>query len=84
MDARLRTRFEVEVISELLGELSHYQLLGLKSECAQDEIDVGEDGETMDSATYARTVQLLILKNSQGPSPARVLARWDGETTHVS
>jgi curved DNA-binding protein CbpA len=46
MDARLRTRFEVEAISELLGELSHYQLLGLKSECAQDEIDVGFRNES--------------------------------------
>jgi replicative DNA helicase len=50
----------------------------------QPDIDVGEDGNIMDSATYARSVQLLVLKNSQGPSPVRVLARWDGETTTVS
>lgn len=50
----------------------------------QDEIDMDDNGDLMDALTYERTVQLLILKNSQGPAPARVLARWDGETTRVS
>jgi hypothetical protein len=50
----------------------------------QEGIDIGEDGELMDSETYLRTVQLLVLKNSQGPAPTLVLARWDGETTCVS
>ncbi len=54
------------------------------SQSPQKEIDIDEEGELMSASTYERTVQLLILKNSQGPSPARVLARWDGETTHVS
>jgi replicative DNA helicase len=53
------------------------------SEEPQRDIDMDEDGKLMSSAMYARTVQLLVLKNSQGPAPARVLAQWDGETTTV-
>ncbi len=46
MDARLRTRFEVEAIHELIGELNHYQLLGLKPSCAQDEVDAAFRNES--------------------------------------
>ena len=46
MDPRLRTRFEVEAIHSLLGELTHYHLLGLKPDSAQEEVDVAFRNES--------------------------------------
>ncbi len=46
LDPRLRTRFEIETIHELLPELTHYHLLGLKYGCAQDEVDVAFRNES--------------------------------------
>ena len=46
LDPRLRTRFELEAIHELLPELTHYHLLGLKTTCAQDEVDVAFRNES--------------------------------------
>lgn len=39
MDPRLRLRFEIETMHELLKELDYYQLLGLKLGCPQPDID---------------------------------------------
>lgn len=39
MDPRLRPRIEIETIHELLGQLTHYQLLAVKPEVPQVEID---------------------------------------------
>lgn len=39
MDARLRQVYEIEALDEVLGELSYYQLLQLKPECDQVEIE---------------------------------------------
>ena len=39
MDTRTRTRFEVEAIHELLPDLNYYQLLQLKEDCPQNDID---------------------------------------------
>jgi replicative DNA helicase len=50
----------------------------------QEEIDTDEDGQLMSQERFEKTLQLLVLKNSQGPAPVRVLARWQGETTRVS
>lgn len=45
MDARLRTRIEVETMHELLGQLNYYQLLQVKEDCPQNEIDAAFRGE---------------------------------------
>lgn len=47
------------------------------------EIDLDEDGAVMSQQRFEKTLQLLVIKNSMGPSPVRVLANWDGETTRV-
>lgn len=39
MDPRLRSRIEIETIHEILPQLDHYRLLGLKYDCAQAEVD---------------------------------------------
>jgi curved DNA-binding protein CbpA len=39
MDPRLRSRVEIETLHELLTELDYYQLLGLKSDAAQSDVD---------------------------------------------
>jgi len=39
MDPRLRLKFEIETMDELLRELDYYQLLGLKPGCPQPDID---------------------------------------------
>lgn len=41
MDPRLRSRIEIETLHELLPELSYYQLLGVKPDCPQADIDTG-------------------------------------------
>lgn len=46
MDSRLRLRFEVEAIAELLPELNHYHLLGLKPQCPQDDVDAAFRAES--------------------------------------
>lgn len=45
MDSRTRTRFEVETMHELLGQLNYYQLLQVKEDCPQTEIDAAFRGE---------------------------------------
>jgi len=49
----------------------------------QPGIDADYDGNVMSSKRFAETVQLLIMKNSQGPAPERVIAGWHGETTRI-
>jgi replicative DNA helicase len=49
----------------------------------REDIDLDENGNTMSVHLFRDTVQLLIIKNSQGPAPARVLARWHGETARI-
>jgi len=49
----------------------------------QPGIDTEYDGNLMSNKRFAETVQLLIMKNSQGPAPERVIAGWRGETTQV-
>ncbi len=39
MDPRLRLRFEIETMHELLPQLDYYQLLGVKPGCPQGEVD---------------------------------------------
>lgn len=39
MDPRLRARIEIETVHELLPELDCYQLLALKDDCAQADVD---------------------------------------------
>ena len=39
MDPRLRVRVEVETMHELLGQLDYYQLLAIKEDCQQSDID---------------------------------------------
>lgn len=39
MDPRLRLRFEVETMHELLPQLDYYQLLGLELGCPQHDVD---------------------------------------------
>lgn len=46
-------------------------------------VDVDERGRMFSPHEHARAIQLLILKNSNGPSPARVIANWDGPTTRI-
>jgi curved DNA-binding protein CbpA len=41
MDARLRSRIEIETQHELLPELDYYQLLGVSQTCAQQDVDAG-------------------------------------------
>ncbi len=48
-----------------------------------DGIDLNLDGSRMSNHVFNNTVQLLVLKNSQGPAPERVVANWDGPTTRV-
>ncbi len=48
-----------------------------------DDIDTNLDGSKMSPHVFNSTVQLLILKNSQGPAPERVVANWHGETTRI-
>ena len=67
MDPRLRTRFEVEAIHSLLQELSHYHLLGLKPECAQDAVDVAFRNESRrlhpDRVAAGATPELKVMVN---------------------
>ncbi len=49
----------------------------------QPDIDVGSDNKTMGQTEFENTVQLLVLKNSQGAAPGRVIAQWRGETVRV-
>ncbi len=46
-------------------------------------IDLDADGNTQSLRDFTRTVQLLIIKNSPGVAPDRVVAGWDGETARV-
>lgn len=46
MDPRLRSRVEIETIHELLKELDCYQLLGLKSDAAQQDVDAAFRNES--------------------------------------
>lgn len=39
MDPRLRIRYEIETMHELLAELDYYQLLQVKATCAQADVD---------------------------------------------
>ena len=39
MDPRLRLRYEIETMNELLGELDYYQLLQVKPTCPQADVD---------------------------------------------
>ena len=48
-----------------------------------DGIDMDEDGKLMSAQRLQSTIQLLVLKNSQGQAPVRVLANWHGPTTKV-
>lgn len=58
---------------------------GLKySDDPQDDVDVDSHGHLLNPFDFQRTVQLLVLKNSQGPAPGRVLAQWNGPTTRIS
>ncbi len=49
----------------------------------RDGIDLNSDGNLQSPLDFARSVQLLILKNSQGPAPSRTVGRFDGETARV-
>lgn len=49
----------------------------------QDGVDLEMDGSLMSKERLQKTVQLLILKNSQGPAPGRVVASWDGERATI-
>lgn len=46
MDPRLRTRIEIETIHELLPELDYYQLLAVKADCPQADVDRAFRDET--------------------------------------
>lgn len=46
MDARFRTRIEIETLHELLPELDHYRLLGLSETCAQADVDTAFRAES--------------------------------------
>jgi replicative DNA helicase len=46
-------------------------------------IDEDEQGRLMSEERHRSSIQLLVLKNSNGPSPATVLANWDGKTTRI-
>jgi curved DNA-binding protein CbpA len=46
MDARLRSRIEIETLHELLPSLNYYQILCLKQECPQSDIDTAFRGES--------------------------------------
>lgn len=46
MDPRLRPRIEIETIHELLPELTHYQMLAVKPEVPQAEIDAAFRNES--------------------------------------
>jgi len=54
------------------------------SETPVKDIDVDDHGHLLNPFDFERTVQLMVLKNSQGPAPGRVLATWNGPTTRVS
>jgi replicative DNA helicase len=49
----------------------------------RDGIDLDAEGKTQSLRDFTRTVQALILKNSQGAAPERIVAGWDGETARV-
>lgn len=49
----------------------------------RDGIDLDAEGNTQSFRDFTRTVQLLIIKNSPGVAPDRVVAGWDGETARV-
>lgn len=67
MDARTRTRFEIEAITEILSELTHYQLLGLKPDCAQEAVDAAFRNESRrlhpDRAAAGATPELKAKAN---------------------
>lgn len=46
MDPRLRTRIEIETIHELLPELDHYKILGLRPDAAQADVDAAFRNES--------------------------------------
>ena len=46
-------------------------------------IDLDAEGQTQSGQEFRRTAQALILKNSQGVAPDRVVMGWDGETARV-
>lgn len=52
-------------------------------ETPRDGIDLDANGNTQSLRDFTRTVQLLIIKNSPGVAPDRVVAGWDGETARV-
>ena len=67
MDARLRTRIEIETMHELLPELDHYQLLGLAPTCAQADVDAGFRAESRrlhpDRHTAGASVEFRAMAN---------------------
>lgn len=46
MDARLRSRIEIETLHELMPNLNYYQLLCLKTDCPQTDIDTAFRAES--------------------------------------
>lgn len=46
MDTRLRARIEIETLHELLPQLDHYRLLGLKPGCPQADVDAAFRAES--------------------------------------
>lgn len=52
-------------------------------ETPRDGIDLDPEGNLQSLRDFTRTVQLLIIKNSQGVAPDRVVGGWDGATARV-
>lgn len=47
-------------------------------------IDMDNDGKLMTPLAHGTSIQLLILKNSQGPAPERYVAKWAGDVVVIS
>lgn len=45
--------------------------------------DTDEQGNPLSGSTFARCIELCVLKNSNGKAPARLLAHWDGPLTRI-
>lgn len=56
---------------------------GIYKNSPQSAVDTHDNGSQMTANECANSIQLMILKNSNGVSPARVVANWHGATTNI-
>lgn len=75
MQSDMRAGGTIEEIAKFIIGVYRGAVYGPPDEAADFD---GTDEE------WAKRMELIVIKNNDGPSPVRVIAKWDGPTTTVS